>query len=102
MVARIPSYVARRRVLRDLRLVPDSEVADLQVRGSARFTAYVRSRGSRPVDADERSERHWRDSAGSAPFVVWAVLLVLFVVGTLVGSIRQDKENTDAVSDLLH
>lgn len=27
---------------------------------------------------------------------------VLFVVGTLVGSIRQDKENADAVSDLLH
>ena len=38
-------------------------------------------------------------------FTGWVLItlpFVLFVVGTLVGSIRQDKENADAVADLLH
>ena len=82
MVPRTPAYIARRRVVAPLRNVPDTEVAGLQVRGSARMTAYLRARDSRPVDPELGNERRWRESAGSAPALTWLALLLLFLVGS--------------------
>jgi GT2 family glycosyltransferase len=82
MVPRVPSYLARRRVVSPLRQVPDTEVAGLQVRGSARMSAYMRARDSRPVDPELGNERRWRESAGSAPALTWLAVLLLFLVGS--------------------
>ena len=82
MVPRTPAYIARRRSVASLRHVPDTEVAGLQLRGSARLTAYLRARDSRPVDPELGNERRWRESAGSAPVIAWIVVLLLFVVGS--------------------
>ena len=49
MVPRIPAIVRRRRHIAPLRHVPSSEVAGLQVRGSARLASYLRSRDRRPL-----------------------------------------------------
>jgi GT2 family glycosyltransferase len=75
MVPRTPGYVARRRSIAALRQVPDTEVAGLQLRGSARLATYLRARDSRPVDPELGNERRWRESAGSAPVLVWLVVL---------------------------
>jgi GT2 family glycosyltransferase len=82
MVPRVPSYLARRRVVSPLRQVPDTEVAGLQVRGSARMSAYMRARDSRPVDPELGNERRWRESAGSAPALTWLAVMLLFLVGS--------------------
>lgn len=82
MVPRTPGYVARRRSIAPLRQVPDTEVAGLQLRGSARLAAYLRARDSRPVDPELGNERRWRESAGSAPVLVWLAVLLLFVLGS--------------------
>ncbi|MFZ4719422.1 MAG: glycosyltransferase [Ilumatobacteraceae bacterium] len=82
MVPLSPSYFARRRAIAPLRQVPDTEVAGLQLRGSARVTAFMRARDSRPVDPEMGNERRWRESAGSAPVIAWLVVLILFLVGS--------------------
>ena len=82
MVPRTFSYLSRRRVLAPLRHVPDREVAGLQLHGSARMAAYLRARDSRPIDPELGNERRWRQSAGSAPVLVWATVILLFVVGS--------------------
>jgi len=82
MVPRTPSYFARRRSLVKLREVPDSEVAGLQVRGSARLTSYMRSRDSRQVDPDSTTERRWRQTAGSAPAMAWIAISLLALFGS--------------------
>ncbi len=82
MVPRAPSYFARRRSLVKHREVPDSEVAGLQVRGSARFASYMRSRDSRQVDPDSSTERRWRQTAGSAPALAWLAVSLLALFGS--------------------
>jgi len=82
MVPRTPGYFARRRSLVVLREVPDSEVAGLQMRGSARVTNYLRSRESRQVDPDSTTERRWRQTAGSAPALAWLTLSALVLFGS--------------------
>lgn len=82
MVPRIPSYLRRRRIVAPLRHVPDTEVAGLQLRGSARLSAYLRARDSRPVDPELGNERRWRESAGSAPVLAWLAVLLFFIVGS--------------------
>lgn len=82
LVPRLPAVFARRRAIAPLRVVPSSEVAGLQIRGSARFSAFLRSRGSRVVDPEASTERRWRQTAGSAPAVAWAAVLALVVVGS--------------------
>lgn len=81
LVPRIPAIVARRRQIAPLRHVPASEVAGLQVRGSARLASYLRSRDRRPLDPEASTERRWRQTAGSAPTIAWIVVLALTVVG---------------------
>ena len=82
MLPRTPSYFARRRSLVKLREVPDSEVAGLQVRGSARLASYMRSRDSRQVDPDSTTERRWRQTAGSAPALAWLAVSLLALFGS--------------------
>lgn len=82
MVPRTPGYFARRRSLVKLREVPDSEVAGLQVRGSARLASYMRSRDSRQVDPDSTTERRWRQTAGSAPALAWLAVGLLALFGS--------------------
>lgn len=82
MVPRTPGYFARRRSLVKLREVPDSEVAGLQVRGSARLASYMRSRDSRQVDPDSTTERRWRQTAGSAPALAWLAVSLLALFGS--------------------
>ncbi len=82
MVPRTPGYFARRRSLVKLREVPDSEVAGLQVRGSARLASYMRSRDSRQVDPDSSTERRWRQTAGSAPALAWLAVSLLALFGS--------------------
>ena len=81
-IPRVPSIIARRRQIAGLRHVPASEVAGLQVRGSARLASYLRSRDRRPLDPDESTERRWRQSAGSAPTIAWLVVLALTVIAS--------------------
>lgn len=79
---RFPSYLSRRRSLAALRNVPDREIAGLQLRGSARFATYMRSRDARTMDADFTTERRWRQTAGSAPALAWLSVTLLALLGS--------------------
>ena len=82
LVPRLPGIIVRRRDVRALRLVPDGEIAGLQLRGSARVSAYLRSRDMRPARGESSIERRWRQTAGSAPMFAWICVLVLFLFGS--------------------
>ena len=82
LVPRLGAIIARRRQVRAFRRVPDRDVADMQLRGSARLAAYLRSRGSMPADPDASVERRWRQTAGTAPAVFWLVAITALVVGS--------------------
>ncbi|MEY2443903.1 MAG: hypothetical protein QOE00_483 [Ilumatobacteraceae bacterium] len=79
---RLPGILVRRREVRALRLVPDGEIAGLQLRGSARVSAYLRSRDMRPARGESSIERRWRQTAGSAPMFAWICVIVLFLFGS--------------------
>lgn len=81
-VSRLGAVLARRREVAPIRTVPDLEVASLQSRGSARLSSFLRGRVHRVVDPDAASERRWREAAGSAPVVAWALVLLLLAVGS--------------------
>ncbi len=80
LVPAVPRVVARRRVLAPSRSVPDREVVGMQIRGSARVAAWLRSRDARPDPLHQ--SRAWRERSGGAA----AVGLVLLLVGVVVGS----------------
>ncbi len=85
-IAQVPAIVARRRHLAASRSVPDNEVAGLQVRGSARFTTYLRARDARP---DHRaSGRPWRERAGAGSGLAWLAIVAVVLLGSrhLIGS----------------
>ncbi|MEY2401756.1 MAG: hypothetical protein QOJ08_1867 [Ilumatobacteraceae bacterium] len=82
LVPRLPSIVVRRRDVRALRRVPDGEIAGLQLRGSARVSAYLRSRDMRPARGESSIERRWRQTAGSAPMFAWICVLVAVLFGS--------------------
>lgn len=82
VVPRFPSYLARRRSVATLRSVPDREIAGLQLRGSARFASYMRTRDARTIDFDSTSERRWRQTAGSAPAIAWLSIVTLAILGS--------------------
>jgi GT2 family glycosyltransferase len=79
---RVPGILVRRREVRSLRSVPEGEIAGLQLRGSARVAAYLRSRDMRPARAESSIERRWRQTAGSAPMFAWVCVLVVAVFGS--------------------
>lgn len=85
--ARVPATFARRRSLAPGRLVPDSEVAGLQLRGSARFATYLRARDARP-DHHRSSARPWRERAGAGSGLAWLAIVAIVALGGrhLIGS----------------
>ena len=82
LVPRTPGIFVRRREVRALRRVPEGEIAGLQLRGSARVSAYLRSRDMRPARGENSIERRWRQTAGSAPMFAWIGVLVAVVFGS--------------------
>ncbi len=82
LVPRLPAVVSRRREIRSLRHVPAGEIAGLQLRGSARLSAYLRSRDMRPARGENSIERRWRQTAGSAPAIAWVCVLVALWFGS--------------------
>ena len=82
VVPRLPGIIVRRRDVRALRRVPDGEIAGLQLRGSARVSAYLRSRDMRPSRGENSIERRWRQTAGSAPMFAWICVLVAVLFGS--------------------
>lgn len=82
LVPRLPSIIVRRREVRGLRSVPDGEIAGLQLRGSARLAAYLRSRDMRPTRGESSIERRWRQTAGSAPMFAWVCVLAVALFGS--------------------
>ena len=90
---------AARTAVRDHRRLPDSEVRRLQVRGSARLTAFVRravthglsvaqagaaAEAQALIDAaeDPEPERQRRQLGRTGRAVVWAAVILVVVVGT--------------------
>jgi GT2 family glycosyltransferase len=94
LVPRLPAILVRRRDVRALRRVPDGEIAGLQLRGSARVSAYLRSRDMRPSRGENSIERRWRQTAGSAPMFAWICVLIAMLFGSrhLLGGIPQFGE----------
>ncbi|MEP7113441.1 MAG: glycosyltransferase [Ilumatobacteraceae bacterium] len=82
LIPRVPGIIVRRRDVRALRQVPDGEIAGLQLRGSARVSAYMRSRDMRPSRGENSIERRWRQTAGSAPMFAWICVLIAVVFGS--------------------
>jgi GT2 family glycosyltransferase len=80
LIPRTPRIIARRRTVAGGRLVPEREVVGLQVRGSSRIAAYLRSRDARP-DATRSGGRAWRERAGVSAAIGWLVLVIAVVVG---------------------
>ena len=78
VVPRLPHVIARRRAVAANRLVPDREVTGLQLRGSARVAAWMRSRDARP-DAQRGAGRAWRERAGAAG-AIGGMAVVAFVL----------------------
>lgn len=81
LVPRIGSLLGRRRSLAAGRLVPDREVVGLQVRGSARVSAYLRARDTRP-DASRLQNRAWRERAGASAAVAWCCVALAVLLGS--------------------
>lgn len=79
LIPRLGAVVSRRREVRSLRLVPESEVAYLQMRGSARLTRYRRSRLRRRVDSVRGDDRGSR-LAGT--WWTWLAVLAFVAVGS--------------------
>jgi hypothetical protein len=77
---RLIGFIGRRRALAPTRHVPDSEVVPLQVRGSARFAAFIRSRDVRPDR--EFEQRGWRERAGGGSVIAWVCVVAALVIGS--------------------
>ena len=81
LIPRTGSLVARRRVVRPLRRVPEREVAGLQERGSARLNAFLRSRETATYVGTETNVRRWREST-TAPVIAWIVVTAALLIGS--------------------
>jgi GT2 family glycosyltransferase len=81
LIPRTGTLVARRRVVKPLRRVPEREVAGLQERGSARLNTFIRSRETATYVGAESNVRRWREST-TAPVIAWIVVLAALVVGS--------------------
>ena len=82
LVPRIGTILSRRAMIKPLRVVPDREIAELQIRGSARRTAHRRSRESLGGPSTMSSFTSQIPREGSAIVVAgWCVLIALLVLG---------------------
>ncbi len=81
LIPRTPAVLARRRAVKPFRRVPEREVAGLQTRGSARLTAFLRSRDTATYVSDDETVRRWKDGT-TAPVIAWICVIVGVVVGS--------------------
>lgn len=81
LVPRAGSIVARRRVVKPLRQVPEREVLGLQERGSAQLSSYLRSRQTESFIGADRNIRRWRQST-TGPIIAWLVAIGALIVGS--------------------
>jgi GT2 family glycosyltransferase len=82
LVPRIGSVLSRRSMIKPLRVVPDREIAELQIRGSARRTALRRSREMGGASSNVSTFTAEIPREGSALVIAgWFVLIALLVVG---------------------
>ncbi|MEX0848573.1 MAG: glycosyltransferase [Ilumatobacteraceae bacterium] len=79
LVPDIAHIVRRRREIAATRLVPDREVVGLQIRGSARVAAYLRSRDARPDPTQQN--KAWRERSGGAAAIGFLVLVAAVLIG---------------------
>jgi GT2 family glycosyltransferase len=81
---RLPRVVARRRRIRPLRLVPENEVAYLQMRGSARLQRYRRTRQSAVAQRrrDDAAIRGLEPARHPVSLITWAVVIGFVLVGS--------------------
>ena len=93
---RLPTIRRRRRALQEIRSVAEEEVLGLQNRGSARLSAYLRSRDTTTVAAGDATIRRWR-SRTAGPGLAW----LLIVLGIVVGSRRFILDGVPPVGGLL-
>ena len=80
------SYIwQRRRQVRPLRRVAASEIAKLQVKGSARLTRFIRHRralASREIASLVQSKKRWRQSSTRTAGTVLLAVTILILVGS--------------------
>ncbi len=81
LVPRTPSIVARRRVIRGQRAVPEREVLGLQGRGSSRLTSYLRGKETATFVGAGTTVRRWRE-ASFGPLLCWFCIVVAVVIGS--------------------
>lgn len=84
LIPSLGSIIARRRAIRPLRLVPDHEITDLQLRGSSRRAAHRRSvetSGGSPFGASV-SDWGGRVEGSAAVVSAWIALIVLLLFGS--------------------
>ena len=81
LIPRTPALLARRKVIKPCRRVPEREVSSLQERGSARLNSYLRSRETSTYVGADAQVRRWRQSA-TAPVIAWLVILAGIVIGS--------------------
>jgi GT2 family glycosyltransferase len=82
LVPRLGSVLRRRSVIRPLRVVPDREIAELQIRGSARRTAHRRSGELVGSSSTVSTFTAQLPREGSALVVAgWLTLVALLVIG---------------------
>ncbi|MGI9645722.1 MAG: glycosyltransferase [Ilumatobacteraceae bacterium] len=81
LIPRTPALIARRRVVKPLRRVPEREVQGLQERGSARLNAFLRSRETATYVGSDANVRRWRQST-TAPIIAWLAVLAGVIIGS--------------------
>ncbi|MET0145968.1 MAG: glycosyltransferase [Ilumatobacteraceae bacterium] len=81
LLPRTPTLIARRRTIGKLRRVADTEILDLQNRGSARLTSYRRARDTATYIGTETTVRRWRESTIGVT-IAWVVVIVGIIVAS--------------------
>ncbi len=81
LIPRSLSLLARRRVVKPLRRVPEREVLGLQVGGSARLVRFLRSRDTETFVGTDTNVRRWREST-TAPVLAWLAVLAAIAIGS--------------------
>lgn len=98
VLPRLPAVIARRRAVKPLRLVPDREVAGLQLRGSARLSSFLRQHQRVTEHVGEGATPVVR-TGSRTPLVLALCLGALLLVGTR-GLIRSGIPDVGQFVDL--
>ena len=81
LIPRTPSLLARRSAITRIRRVGDSEILDLQNRGSARLTSYRRARDTETFIGTHANVRRWRESSLGVT-IAWVVVVIGIIVAS--------------------